>query len=122
MSGSKAFVLPAHDERIELVPLPLGYFNMGSTAGPPIELAVHHVVIDDPVLLGKFPVIQGQWTVVMGTNPSMFTEEDRLPVDSVSWADAERFLPDPVRAKRISSVVDLATRPELTSAAGRRAS
>jgi len=62
--------LPIRDEAIELVRLPGGEFKMGSTQGLPLETPVHSVVIQRPLLLGKLPVTQGQWTDVMDTYPS----------------------------------------------------
>jgi formylglycine-generating enzyme required for sulfatase activity len=91
VSHTTSFILPVRDEAIELVCLPGGEFEMGSTRGLPLEIPVHPVVIERPLLLGKFPITQGQWTAVMGKNPSVFTGEDRRPVDSVSWEDARAF-------------------------------
>jgi formylglycine-generating enzyme required for sulfatase activity len=90
VSDTTTELLQIRDEPIELVRLPGGEFEMGSTRGLPLELPVHRVVIANPFLLGKFPVTQGQWTAVMGTNPSLFTGEARLPVESVSWEDAKQ--------------------------------
>src|SRR5262249_39719134 len=44
-----------------------------------------------PFLLGKYPVTQEQWQAVLGANPSAFTGEEHLPVDGVSWDDAQAF-------------------------------
>jgi formylglycine-generating enzyme required for sulfatase activity len=40
--------------------------------------------------LGKFEVMQSQYNLIMGSNPSAFKGEN-LPVDSVSWDDAKEF-------------------------------
>lgn len=40
--------------------------------------------------IGKYPVTQGEWQAVMGTNPSSF-KGDRLPVENVSWEEAVAF-------------------------------
>ncbi|MEM6342959.1 MAG: SUMF1/EgtB/PvdO family nonheme iron enzyme [Bacteroidota bacterium] len=53
------------------------------------------VVGDDQVPtfeIGRYPVTQGEWEVVMGTNPSHFKGGPRLPVEQVSWNDAEDFI------------------------------
>lgn len=42
-------------------------------------------------LIGKYPVIQKQWIEIMGNNPSEFKGHD-LPVDGVSWHDAQEFI------------------------------
>lgn len=41
--------------------------------------------------LGKYPVTQAEWAAVMGTNPSHFRGDPRLPVESVSWNEAVAF-------------------------------
>jgi len=41
--------------------------------------------------IGKYPVMQGEWQAVMGTNPSHFRGDPRLPVESVSWNGAVAF-------------------------------
>ena len=75
---------------MEFVKIPSGEFMMGSNEyndeGP-----VHKVTIRVPFLLGKYPVTQEQWKSVMGSNPSRF-EGDDLPVEKVSWDDAQKFI------------------------------
>lgn len=41
--------------------------------------------------LAKTEVTQAQWDLVMGNNPSSFKGDD-LPVDNVSWDDAQEFI------------------------------
>lgn len=41
--------------------------------------------------MGKYEVTQGQWEVVMGSNPSYF-KGSNLPVENVSWEDIQVFL------------------------------
>ena len=41
---------------------------------------------------GIYPVTQAQWQAVMGGNPSKFSGNPRLPVETVSWKDVQRFL------------------------------
>jgi formylglycine-generating enzyme required for sulfatase activity len=64
-----------------------GTFKMGSEK---YEKPVHDVTLSD-FYIGKFPVIQAQWQVIMGVNPSRF-KGDNLPVEQVSWADIQTFL------------------------------
>lgn len=55
------------------------------------ETPQHSVIIQKGFYLGKYEVTQGQWKTVMKKNPSYF-KGDCLPVDSVSWGDAQKFL------------------------------
>jgi len=50
-----------------------------------------HNVLLSSFSIGKYPVTQGQWKAVMGSNPSEF-KGDRLPVETVSWYDAQEFI------------------------------
>jgi formylglycine-generating enzyme required for sulfatase activity len=53
--------------------------------------------IERPYYIGRHEVTQGEWTRVMGTNPSRFRGErvagdaSRHPVESVTWDEARRF-------------------------------
>ncbi len=44
----------------------------------------------DSYHIGKYEVTQAQWKAVMGTEPSYF-KGDNLPVEQVSWEDAQAF-------------------------------
>ena len=75
--------------------IPAGEFDMGS---PPSEETrrdtegpVHTVTIEKAYYLGKYEVTQKQWREVMGNNPSHF-DGDNLPVETVSWNDAQEFI------------------------------
>lgn len=54
------------------------------------EKPVHEVCLDG-FYMGKYEVTQGEWTEVMGSNPSKFFGE-KLPVEMVSWEDAQGFI------------------------------
>ena len=79
---------------------PPGAYLMGKMpdeASPPEWLAPnsetrHKVRISKGFWLGKYEVTQAQWQEVMKNNPSKFTGNRRLPVDSVSWEDCQEFL------------------------------
>ena len=75
---------------MEFVKIPAGDFMMGSKEYSD-EQPVHKVTIRTPFLLGKYPVTQKQWEAVMGSNPSYFKGDD-LPVEQVSWKDAQKFV------------------------------
>ena len=88
---------------LDLVLIPPGKFLMGSL---PDELESldsegpqHEVTIAEPFLMGQSPVTQAQWAKVakmkqvkrsIEQNPSNFKGDD-LPVETVSWLDAEEF-------------------------------
>lgn len=53
------------------------------------------VKLKDSYYIGATEVTQAQWKVVMGNNPSQFQGwpgADSLPVENVSWKDAQRFI------------------------------
>jgi formylglycine-generating enzyme required for sulfatase activity len=78
---------------LEFVLVPAGEFLMGSASaeGHPTESPRHLVRIARPFYVGRFPVTQGQWTAVIGKNPSRHRGDPRLPVDQVSWFDCQEF-------------------------------
>jgi formylglycine-generating enzyme required for sulfatase activity len=76
---------------IELVYVPPGEFMMGSENGSADEKPVHRVTIREGFYMGKYEVTQTQWQAVMGSNPSHF-KGDNLPVETVSWDDAQAFI------------------------------
>ena len=87
---------------LEMVSIPGGTFKMGS---PENEEGYHssespqHEVTVPPFFMGKYPVTQQQWRVVaalpkdkidLKSDPSYF-KGDNLPVECVSWNDAQEF-------------------------------
>jgi formylglycine-generating enzyme required for sulfatase activity len=79
---------------LRMARIPAGTFIMGSPddVGQADEHPRQRVTISKPFLLGVFPVTQAQWEAVMGTNPSHFTGDPNLPVDSVTWTDCQEFV------------------------------
>jgi formylglycine-generating enzyme required for sulfatase activity len=80
--------------------VPAGTFQMGSPDGEPgrrpDEGPQHLVRITRPFYLAIFPVTQSQYEKVMGKDPAFFKAGHAhaggdLPVESVTWYDAERF-------------------------------
>jgi formylglycine-generating enzyme required for sulfatase activity len=73
-----------------------GKFMMGCSFGDQLcnnnENPRHEVMISRSFQMGRFKVTQGQWAKIMGTIPSCFKGDDRLPVTNVSWNDAQAFI------------------------------
>jgi formylglycine-generating enzyme required for sulfatase activity len=80
---------------MKMVLIPAGEFSMGS---PPTERGrwkdegpVHKVGLD-AFYVSQTEVTQRQWEAVMGNNPSNFKGDPNLPVENVSWNDAQKFI------------------------------
>lgn len=72
-----------------------GPFKMGKYLLPTDFFSnevLHPVKLTRPYYLQTTPVTQAQWLSLMGTNPSKFTTDPQLPVDSVSWSDAQNLI------------------------------
>jgi formylglycine-generating enzyme required for sulfatase activity len=80
---------------LDLVPIPAGTFTMGSPDtedGRLIDEGPQHVVtISKNFWLGKYPVTQAQYLALIGENPSVFRTDPNLPLEFVSWDDANAF-------------------------------
>ena len=81
---------------IEMIWIEPGTFMMGSPGGEPGRYSPnetqHSVTLSKGFYMGKYPVTQGQWIAVMGTNPSYFrvpaaseTNTVNRPVEQVNW-------------------------------------
>jgi formylglycine-generating enzyme required for sulfatase activity len=78
---------------LQMVSIPGGTFLMGAPApeeGSSDSQRPQHRVSIAPFYLGKYPVTQAQYEVVMGLKPAYFQGGDR-PVETVSWHDAVEF-------------------------------
>jgi|AP95_1055475.scaffolds.fasta_scaffold13126_2 formylglycine-generating enzyme required for sulfatase activity len=69
------------------------WFRIGS---PPTELGrqgneKQHTLRVEKFWMAETEVTQGQWKMIMGSNPSKFKGDD-LPVDSISWNEAQKFI------------------------------
>lgn len=78
---------------MEFVFIKGGVYYMGDifNEGDDNEKPVHKVQLDD-FYLGKYPVTQAEWKIVMKSNPSQCKKGDRYPVEGVSWDDAKTFV------------------------------
>lgn len=78
---------------IALLLVPAGEFTMGSPPDEPERLpaeAQRRHRIAAPFYLGATEVTQAQWRAALASAPSHLAGDD-LPVDRVSWHDAQRF-------------------------------
>ncbi len=82
--------------RPKMAAVPAGCFDMGCREGEPDcgkdETPVHRVCLS-AFAMARYEVTQGEWSAVMGNNPSRFSECGRdCPVENVSWDDTQIFL------------------------------
>lgn len=77
---------------LEMIVIPSGSFQMGSphNIGNADEHPQHFVTIKT-FMLGKYLITQGQWKAVMGKLPPCRFKGDNLPVERVSWDNAQKF-------------------------------
>ena len=78
--------------RLELIVIQAGFFRMGSPdhLGNTDEHPQHFVTVNS-FMMGKFLITQAQWKAVMGTLPPCRFKGENLPVERVSWDEAQRF-------------------------------
>lgn len=96
-AASSLHVKVADGVEIEMVRVEGGEFSMGCNSVPKgvklnyaLSRPEHRVTVDS-YWIGRYEVTQGLWKAVMGDNPSKF-KGDSLPVECVSWEDAQRFV------------------------------
>ena len=80
--------------KMEFIYVPGGWFKMGDTFGDgeSNEKPVHDVHLYG-FFMGKYPVTQGQYEMIMNNNnPSYFQKGKNYPVEQVSWDDAQLFI------------------------------
>jgi len=78
---------------LEMVYIPGGTFMMGSPTtekGRYKSESPQHQVTIPAFYVGKYPITQAQYQVVMGNNPSHFKGKKR-PVENVGWNEAVEF-------------------------------
>ena len=77
---------------LDMIVIPSGSFQMGSPPhhGNPDEHPQHFVTIKS-FMMGIFLVTQEQWKAVMGRVPPCRFKGENLPVERVSWEDAQIY-------------------------------
>ena len=86
---TKSITLPG-GATMKMVWCPPGDFGMGNNNRDSDEKPVHRVTLSRGFWMAKTEVTQKQWRSVMGNNPSNH-KGDNLPVEKVSWHDAQDF-------------------------------
>ena len=93
MSNFNQLPNPIQELLKDMVLVEGGTFTMGSDdiddnydAKP-----THHVSLDT-YHIAKYPITQAQWKAVMNNNNPSHFQGNNLPVDSVSWNDAQAFI------------------------------
>jgi len=76
---------------IEMVSIPAGSFIIGSDSSTNVDEKPAHKVSVSAFEMAKYELTQAQYTEIMGNNPSSFKGGD-LPVERVSWYDAQAFI------------------------------
>jgi formylglycine-generating enzyme required for sulfatase activity len=94
-SGSSRANTQRHPAEPEMVLVQGGTFWMGCTGEQQgscddDEKPVHEVRVSN-FYIGKYEITQAQWETLMGNNPSNF-KGGNLPVENVSWNDAQMFI------------------------------
>lgn len=87
----------AEGVRLDMVWVEGGSFVMGSNRAEGVS---HHYDATRPehrvsvagYYICRYEVTQAVWKAVMGENPSKFTGNDSLPVEQVTWIDAQQFV------------------------------
>ena len=77
---------------LDMLAIPTGVFQMGSPRG----LGDHderpqHLVTIKPFCMGRYLVTQAQWKVIMKKLPPCRFKGENLPVERVSWEEAQGF-------------------------------
>jgi formylglycine-generating enzyme required for sulfatase activity len=68
-----------------------GSFNMGSNIDRDEEKPIHHVSISD-FYICKIEVTQQDWKMIMGKNPSYYSDCERCPVENINLDDINAFI------------------------------
>ena len=77
---------------MEFVEIAAGSFLMGGREFLMGGGNRYGVRISEGFWMGKYEVTQGEWEVVMGSNPSSHQACPRCPVETVSWHEAQEYI------------------------------
>ena len=83
------------DVKFTMVPVEGGTFMLGHDEQSDDDFAADgpaHEVTVGSYYIGETEVTQALWTAVMGTNPSKFTSDGQLPVESVNVMNCRQFI------------------------------
>ncbi len=84
----------AEGTELALVLIPAGEFAMGSPADEPgrdPDEHLHRVCVSRSFYMSRYEITQEQWGAVIDESPSRFQGKLALPVDSVTWEQAQAF-------------------------------
>jgi formylglycine-generating enzyme required for sulfatase activity len=87
------FITLGHHTQLEMVTIPGGSFLMGAATAEKyskMDERPQHRVTVPAFQMGRYPVTQRQWQMVMGNNPAHFPG-DNLPVEQVTWQQSIEF-------------------------------
>lgn len=59
--------------------------------GGSFEMDYQKITLSD-FYIGKYSVTQAEWQAIIGINPSHFKDNEKCPVESVSWNDCEKYI------------------------------
>jgi formylglycine-generating enzyme required for sulfatase activity len=77
---------------LDMLRIPAGIFQMGSLwHHENSDEQPQHLVTIKAFMMSKFLVTQAQWKAIMGKLPPCRFKGDNLPVERVSWSDAQKF-------------------------------
>ncbi len=81
---------------IEMVYVEGGTFTMGSNDAKGVAnhyeaTRPEHEVEVSSFFMGRYEVTQALWTALMGENPSNFRGSEQLPVENITWTQAQEF-------------------------------
>jgi formylglycine-generating enzyme required for sulfatase activity len=77
---------------LAMLAIPGGTFQMGSPHGQGYDDETpRHLVSLAPFFLSRYPITQAQWQAVMGHPARGRFEGEQLPVENVSWREAQDF-------------------------------